>query len=148
MGAYILRRLLLVIPTLIGVMLVNFMLTQLVPGGPIDQVLAQLEGEGDVFAGISGGGSEAGGPSELDSGTGYQGARGLPPQFLESLRIEFNFARIVCEEGFTGEPDLDAEECVAEDIPVWERFGLMMWDYLQFRFRGELFPVHRCAWTW
>ncbi len=137
MGAYILRRLMLVIPTLIGVMLVNFMLTQLVPGGPIDQVLAQLEGEGDVFAGISGGGSETIGGNDLNSG--YQGARGLPPQFLESLKIEFNFARIVCAEGFTGEPDLDAEECYSEDIPVWERFGLMMWDYLRFDFGESYF---------
>ncbi len=137
MGAYILRRLLLVIPTLIGVMIVNFMLTQLVPGGPVDQVIAQLEGDGDVFAGISGGGSEAIGDSDID--TGYQGARGLPPQFLDSLRIEFNFARIVCEDGFTGEPDLDAEECVAEDIPVWERFGLMMYNYLRFDFGESYF---------
>lgn len=139
MGAYILRRLLLVIPTLLGVMVVNFMLTQLVPGGPIDQVLAQLEGEGDVFAGISGGGSETGAANELDAGTGYQGARGLPPQFLESLRIEFNFARIVCEDGFTGTPALSAPECVAEDIPVWERFGLMMWDYVRFDFGESYF---------
>jgi microcin C transport system permease protein len=58
MGAYILRRLLLMIPTLLGIMVVNFALTQFVPGGPVEQVLAQLEGEGDVFAGISGGGNE------------------------------------------------------------------------------------------
>ncbi|MEO1795853.1 MAG: hypothetical protein AAFR53_02410, partial [Pseudomonadota bacterium] len=46
MSAYILRRLLLVIPTLFGVMLINFALVQFVPGGPVEQVLAQLEGEG------------------------------------------------------------------------------------------------------
>lgn len=137
MGSYILRRLLLIIPTLIGVMMVNFLLIQFVPGGPIDQVIAQLEGEGDVFAGISGGGSEAGGANDFD--TGYQGARGLPPQFLESLRVEFNFARIVCESGFVGEPDLDAAECSAEDIPVVERFGLMMSDYLRLDFGESYF---------
>ena len=54
MGAYILRRLLLVIPTLFGVMLINFALTQFVPGGPIEQVLARLEGEGDSIQNISG----------------------------------------------------------------------------------------------
>lgn len=137
MGAYIFRRLLLIIPTLIGVMIVNFALIQFVPGGPIDQVIAQLEGEGDVFAGISGGGSETVGESEFD--TSYQGARGLPPQFLESLQVEFNFARIVCEPGFTGTPDLDAAECNAEDIPMLERFGLMMWDYMRFDFGESYF---------
>ena len=137
MGAYILRRLLLVIPTLLGVMMVNFLLIQFIPGGPIDQVIAQLEGDGDVFAGISGGGSEVIGDNDFD--IGYQGARGLPPQFLESLRVDFNFARIVCEDGFLGEPDLGAEECVAEDIPVWEQFGLMMRDYLRFDFGESYF---------
>jgi microcin C transport system permease protein len=137
MGAYILRRLLLMIPTLLGIMVVNFALTQFVPGGPVEQVLAQLEGEGDVFAGISGGGNEGGSASEIEDG--YQGARGLPPQFLDELRVQFNFARIVCEEGFTGEPDLDAEECVAEDIPGIERFGLMMWDYMRFDFGESYF---------
>jgi microcin C transport system permease protein len=137
MGAYILRRLLLMIPTLFGIMVVNFALTQFVPGGPVEQVLAQLEGEGDVFAGISGGGSEADGPSDLDDS--YQGARGLPPQFLDELRVQFNFARIVCAEGFVGEPDLDDEACVAEDIPGLERFGLMIWDYVRFDFGESYF---------
>ena len=138
MGAYILRRVLLMIPTLLGIMVINFALTQFVPGGPIEQVIAQLEGEGDVFAGISGGGSEAGGASEIEA-SGYEGARGLPPQFLDELRIQFNFARIVCAEGFTGTPSLRAEECVAEDIPGFERFGLMMWDYVRFDFGESYF---------
>lgn len=138
MGAYILRRLLLVIPTIFGVMLLNFTLIQFVPGGPIDQIIAQLEGEGDVFAGISGGGGDnAADTSDFD--VGYQGARGLPPQFLEQLQVEFNFARIVCEDGFVGEPDLDAEECSAEEIPILERFGLMMMDYLRFDFGESYF---------
>ncbi|WP_445942490.1 microcin C ABC transporter permease YejB [Roseicyclus sp.] len=138
MGAYILRRVLLMIPTLLGIMVINFALTQFVPGGPIEQVIAQLEGEGDVFAGISGGGSEAGGASEIEA-SGYEGARGPPPQFLDELRIQFNFARIVCAEGFTGTPSLRAEECVAEDIPGFERFGLMMWDYVRFDFGESYF---------
>ncbi len=138
MGAYILRRLLLVIPTIFGVMLLNFVLIQFVPGGPIDQIIAQLEGEGDVFAGISGGGGDnAADTSDFD--VGYQGARGLPPQFLEQLQVEFNFARVVCADGFTGEPDLDAEECVAEEIPILERFGLMMMDYMRFDFGESYF---------
>lgn len=56
MGAYILRRLLLMIPTLFGIMLINFTLTQFVPGGPIEQILARIEGDGDVFKNIAGGG--------------------------------------------------------------------------------------------
>jgi len=137
MGPYILRRLMLVIPTLFGIMLVNFTLTLAVPGGPVDQIRAQLEGEGDVFAGISGGGSETIGDTELVDG--YQGARGLPQDFLDDLLVQFRFARIVCEEGYTGEPDLRAEECVAEDIPEYERFGLMIWDYVRFDFGESYF---------
>jgi microcin C transport system permease protein len=137
MGAYILRRIALMIPTLLGIMVVNFALTQFVPGGPIEQVLAQLEGEGDAFAGISGAGDEADTASEVEDS--YQGARGLPPQFLDELRVQFNFARIVCEEGYTGEPDLEAPECEAEDIPGLERFGLMMWDYIRFDFGESYF---------
>src|SRR6056297_2166464 len=138
MGAYILRRLLLIIPTLLGIMVINFSLTQFVPGGPVEQVLAQLEGEGDVFAGISGTGSETGGAGgEIESA--YEGARGLPPEFLDDLRIQFNFARIVCADGFEGEPDLRDENCVAEDIPALERFGLMLWDYARFDFGESYF---------
>ena len=93
MGAYILRRLLLIIPTLLGIMIINFTLTQFVPGGPIEQILAQMEGQGDVFEGISGGGSEvlesqAGGSA--DTG-GYVGARGLPAEFIAELEREFGF---------------------------------------------------------
>ena len=137
MGAYILRRIALMIPTLLGIMVVNFALTQFVPGGPVEQVLAQLEGDADVFAGISGGGSETIGDSDLD--TTYEGARGLPQAFLDDLRVQFNFARIVCEEGFTGEPDVSEEACVAEDIPGLERFGLMMWDYMRLDFGESYF---------
>ena len=60
MGAYILRRLLLIIPTLLGIMVVNFTLTQFVPGGPIEQIIAQIEGQGDVFGGFSGGAGDGG----------------------------------------------------------------------------------------
>ncbi len=136
MGAYIARRLMLMIPTLLGIMIINFALTQFVPGGPVEQVLAQLEGEGDVFAGISGAGSETG---DIDLEGSYQGSRGLPPRFLEELEISFNFARIVCEDGFEGVPDLDHPECTTERIPGFERFFLMMWDYMRFDFGDSFF---------
>ena len=76
MGAYIVRRLLLIIPTLLGVMIVNFALIQFLPGGPVEQVLAQLEGEGDVFAAITGGGDA--GIDTNETSDRYAGARGLP----------------------------------------------------------------------
>ena len=49
MGAYILRRLFLIIPTLIGIMLINFVLIQFVPGGPIEQIIAQMEPELEII---------------------------------------------------------------------------------------------------
>ncbi|WOI56424.1 microcin C ABC transporter permease YejB [Palleronia sp. LCG004] len=117
MGAYILRRLLLIIPTLIGIMVVNFTLTQFVPGGPIEQVIARMEGSGDVFSGISGGGSS--GAAEFESSGnpgGYSGARGLPPEFIAELEREFGF-----------------------DKPPLERFLTMMWNYIRFDFGESYF---------
>ncbi len=113
MGAYILRRLLLVIPTLVGIMVVNFTLTQFVPGGPIEQIIAQMEGGGDVFEGISGGG----GGELLDGGSSdYIGVRGLPPGFIAQLEKEFGF-----------------------DKPPLERFLSMMWNYVRFDFGQSYF---------
>ncbi len=139
MGAYILRRLLLVIPTLIGIMVVNFSLTQFVPGGPVEQVLARLEGDGDVFQNVAGGGDagqDTGGASDQ---SGYIGARGLPPEFIDQLEAQFGFARIVCAEGFTGIPSTKAPECRKETIPVVERFFIMMGNYLRFDFGESYF---------
>ena len=69
MGAYILRRLLLIIPTLFGIMVLNFFLTQFVPGGPIEQVAARLEGDGDSLQSIAGSGdAAASGQQEQDQG--------------------------------------------------------------------------------
>ncbi|KAF0675723.1 microcin C ABC transporter permease YejB [Profundibacterium mesophilum] len=113
MGAYILRRLLLIIPTLLGIMIVNFVLTQFVPGGPIEQIIAQLEGEGDVFEGISGGGSETLGAGSDDN---YVGSRGLPPEFIAQLEAEFGF-----------------------DKPPLERFLSMIWNYMRFDFGESYF---------
>ena len=135
MGAYILRRLALVIPTLFGIMLINFFLTQLVPGGPIDQITARLEGGGDVFQNIAGGAETTQAPAE----GGYQGARGLPPEFLDALEVQFGFARFVCAEGFTGTPSSKVPECVKEQIGVWERFAIMMGNYLTFDFGQSYF---------
>jgi microcin C transport system permease protein len=113
LGAYILRRLLLVIPTLLGIMIINFTLTQFVPGGPIEQIIARMEGGGDVFEGIAGGSSEI-----RDSGGSdrYVGARGLPADFIAELEREFGF-----------------------DKPPLERFLNMMWNYIRFDFGQSYF---------
>ncbi|NCU19956.1 ABC transporter permease subunit, partial [Candidatus Falkowbacteria bacterium] len=139
MGAYIFRRFLLIIPTLVGIMLINFALTQFVPGGPIEQIIAQVEGEGDVFRNISGGG-DAGAQGAAGAGgeDRYMGARGLPPEMLDALEVQMGFARIVCTEGFMGEPSLKSPDCMKQAIPAWERFVIMLGNYLRFDF-GESF---------
>ena len=114
MGAYVIRRLLLIIPTLLGMMIINFTLTQFVPGGPIEQIIANMEGEGDVFATISGGGSET--IENITNGSDYVGARGLPPEFIAELERQFGF-----------------------DKPPLERFLNMMWNYMRFDFGESYF---------
>lgn len=133
MAAYILRRLLLVIPTLLGIMVINFTLTQFVPGGPIQQIAAKVEDQGDGIA--KGAGADAG--TVQDTGD-YIGARGLPPEFIAQLEVEFGFARIVCDDGFAGEPSLKDPACRKEKIPALERFFIMMGKYLRFDF-GEIY---------
>ena len=117
MGAYILRRLLLIIPTLFGIMVINFTLTQFVPGGPIEQVLARLEGGGDAFQTIAGGGDAGGGMDEAAGGDErYIGSRGLPPEFIADLERQFGF-----------------------DKPPLQRFLDMMWNYARFDFGESYF---------
>ena len=113
MGAYIARRLLLVLPTLLGILVINFALTQFVPGGPIEQVLANMEGQGDVFESFSGTSSEVAEASETSD---YVGARGLPPEFIAELEKEFGF-----------------------DKPPLKRFLTMLWNYLRFDFGESYF---------
>ncbi len=135
MGAYIFRRLLLVIPTLLGIMIINFGLTQLVPGGPIDQIRARLEGEGDAIQNVAG----TEGAGVTDDNDAYVGARGLPPEFLAKLEVQFGFSRIVCAPGFTGTPSIKAPECTKETIPAVERFFIMMRKYVVFDFGQSYF---------
>jgi len=138
MGNYILRRLLLIVPTLFGIMLLNFALIQFAPGGPIERVIAEVEqaGEGSATERFAGGGD--GGGQAQGGESAYRGARGLDPEYLAQLEVQFGFARIVCAEGYEGEPDVEAEACTKEPIPIWERFFIMMGNYLTFDF-GESF---------
>ncbi len=115
MGAYILRRLLLIIPTLIGIMIVNFTLVQFVPGGPIEQIIAEMQGQGDVFEGFSGGGND-GGVEDIGAEGTYAGSRGLPKEFIEQLEKEFGF-----------------------DKPPLQRFFDMMWNYMRLDFGESYF---------
>ena len=114
MGVYLLRRLALVLPTLFGIMVVNFALVQFVPGGPVEQIIAQLEGEGDVFESFAGTGQET--IASDSGGDRYLGGRGLPPDFIAELEKQFGF-----------------------DKPPLERFATMMWDYLRLDFGESYF---------
>ena len=137
MGAYILRRLMLVIPTLFGIMLVNFTLTQFVPGGPIEQIVARVQGEADSLRNISGGGDAGAQGAGGVEDSGYQGARGISPELLAQLEVQMGFARITCPEGVT--PDLKNPACTKEKIPAWQRFTKMIGDYLTFDFGKSFF---------
>ncbi len=142
MIAYIFRRLLLVIPTLFGIMVVNFGLTQFVPGGPFDQIEARLEGEGDVIGAVTGTSNKEAGTSDaasVDAKGGYVGARGLPPEFRAKLEVEFGFARFVCPDGYVGTTAQQAKDCKKEMIPAVERFFIMMGKFVRFDFGESYF---------
>ena len=120
MTAYIARRLLLMIPTLLGIMVINFVIVQLAPGGPVEQAIAQLTGEGAAITervSRSGTGETlqvtqtATGPSSR-----YRGAQGLDPEFIKELEVRFGF-----------------------DKPLHERFFLMIGNYITFDFGDSFF---------
>ncbi len=118
MLAYIVRRLLFIVPTLFAIMVINFVIVQFVPGGPVERLLAELQGVGvEATARVSGsgGGSDTGGGGSSD-GSGYRGAQGLPPGFVEEL-----------------------EKMYGLDKPPVERFFLMMGNYLSFDFGESAF---------
>ena len=113
MFAYILRRLLLMIPTLFGIMFVSFAIVQFVPGGPVERAVAQLQGLQEGSAGGLGGGGGAVGAGMAahgaDVGSRYRGAQGLDPKFIKELEKQYGF-----------------------DKPVTERFWILVRDYSTF----------------
>ena len=119
MGAYLIKRLLLIIPTLFGIMLINFAIVQFVPGGPVEQLIAQMTGTAvESTARFSG--SNEGEALEFDTSTGsssntYRGSQGLDPEIIKEI-----------------------EKMYGMDKPAIERFTKMMKDYLTFNF-GESF---------
>jgi microcin C transport system permease protein len=117
MGGYLLRRLLLVIPTLFGIITVNFAVVQFAPGGPVEQMIAEMRGKGDPTQRLSGGGApEAADQARGESGGAYRGGRGLDPHILAEIKTIFGF-----------------------DKPPLERFGKMIEDYISFDFGRSFF---------
>ena len=119
MLAYILRRIALMIPTIFGIMLITFAIIQFAPGGPVERVLAQLQGqqEGSLSRITGGQGDLGGGPARGGGDSSkYRGAQGLDPAFIKKLEAQFGF-----------------------DKPAYERFGKMLWDYLRFDFGRSYF---------
>lgn len=115
MGAYIVRRLLLIIPTLIGIMIINFALVQFLPGGPVEQAIADIQGQGDVFGGFAGG-EQDGAVTGNEGDSGYIGSQGLPPEFIAELEAQFGL-----------------------DKPPLERFLTMLGNYATFDFGESYF---------
>ena len=122
MSAYIVRRLLLMIPTLLGILFVSFVVVQFAPGGPVERVIAQLSGADTGAGSRMGGGSDFGsragqGGSSIDAGSSkYRGAQGLDPEFIKRLEKQFGF-----------------------DKPAPERFLLMVKNFVMFDFGKSYF---------
>jgi microcin C transport system permease protein len=123
MLAYIVRRFALIIPTLFGIMVLNFFIIQLAPGGPVEQMIAQISGTAvDATARI--GGADRGETSSQNSQSAtssggvskYRGAQGLDPEFIKEIEKLYGF-----------------------DKPVHERFWMMMKNYVQFDFGDSYF---------
>lgn len=121
MGAYLIRRLLLVIPTLWAIITINFFIVQIAPGGPVDQAIAAIE-FGSRLAAVPGGGGEGMGASHARTGVGniseshYRGGRGLDPEVIAEITHRYGF-----------------------DKPLHERYFMMLWDYVRFDFGDSLF---------
>jgi microcin C transport system permease protein len=122
MAAYIARRILLMLPTLLGIMFVAFVVVQFAPGGPVERVIAQLTGsDTGATSRISGGGGDfrptgPGGAAGEAVNSKYRGAQGLDPDFIKSLEKQFGF-----------------------DKPAPERFALMVLNYSRFDFGKSYF---------
>jgi microcin C transport system permease protein len=126
MIAYLLKRVLLIIPTLFGIMLISFIIIQFAPGGPVERIIAQLTGhDSSIVSRIGGGGGDtlsSGSQAQMGQGAAdavtskYRGAQGLDPEFIKSLEKQFGF-----------------------DKPAYERFFIMMKSFLTFDFGKSYF---------
>ena len=109
MLAYVIRRLLLIIPTLLAILIVNFLIVQAAPGGPVEQAIARIQGFSPN--GVGGGGGEV-----ASSGTASRSTRGLDPALIESIKEHYGF-----------------------DKPMHERLWLMLKNYAQLDFGNSFF---------
>lgn len=118
MAAYILRRLLLVIPTLWAIITINFFIIQIAPGGPVEQAIAQLEGHSSgIMDRLTGGGVEVHAAHlEKEKASQYKGSRGLDPEVVAEIKRQFGF-----------------------DKPILERYVDMLKNYITFNFGKSLF---------
>ncbi len=118
MLAYIARRILLMIPTLFGIMLIAFVIVQFAPGGPVERIIAQLQGNEAGSSRVSGGGGDfsSAARAQATGQSAYRGAQGIDPEFIAQLNKQFGF-----------------------DKPAPERFAKMLWDYLRFDFGKSYF---------
>ncbi|MGB8278079.1 MAG: microcin C ABC transporter permease YejB [Methylovirgula sp.] len=115
MFAYIARRILLMIPTIFGILAISFVIVQFAPGGPVEHILAQLQGlDTGATSHFSGGGNEIATTSNFSAK--YRGAEGLDPKFIAELEKQFGF-----------------------DKPPLTRFFLMLKNYLTFNFGRSYF---------
>lgn len=120
MGSYLLRRLLLIVPTLWAIITINFFIVQIAPGGPVDQAIANIQfGHGSGIPGVSAD-SMGSGHARLGVSNGtdnqYRGARGLDPEVIAEITHRYGF-----------------------DKPLHERYFKMLWDYVRFDFGNSLF---------
>ena len=120
MTAYIIRRLLLMIPTLFAIMVINFIIIQVAPGGPVEQIIANLTGTGADITGrvtrTDVGETLQQAASDTGATSGYRGAQGLDPEFIKELEQRFGF-----------------------DKPLHTRFFEMMGNYIRFDFGDSFF---------
>ncbi len=117
MTSYILRRLLLIIPTLIGVITINFFVVQAAPGGPVEQAIAKMQGIGGDATSRMGSGTAKEILTSPGSGESsiYRGAQGVDPELIAQLEQQYGF-----------------------DKPIWQRYFSLLWDYASFDF-GDSF---------
>ncbi len=121
MLAYVVRRVLLMVPTLLGIMVINFVIVQAAPGGPVEQLIAQIQGRAVEatarVSGVGGGEVQQGGAApRVGEGSRYRGAQGLDPEFIKQIERLYGF-----------------------DEPAYQRFFKMLKQYLRFDFGTSYF---------